>query len=42
MPYYGSDLADKRLTLVEGVNFLQKPYSPQKLAEAMRRNLDSR
>jgi len=39
---YSGDLADKRLTMVEGVNFLQKPYAPRKLAEALRRNLDSR
>ena len=37
---YSGDLADKRLTLVEGVNFLQKPYAPQILAAALRKNLD--
>jgi hypothetical protein len=33
-------LADKRLRLMEGVNFLQKPYAPQQLAEALRKTLD--
>jgi len=37
---YSGDVADKRLTLVEGVNFLQKPYASQKLAETVRKNLD--
>ncbi len=37
---YSGNLADKRLTMEEGVNFLQKPYAPQKLAEALRKNLD--
>jgi CheY-like chemotaxis protein len=37
---YSGDLADKRVTLVEGVNFLQKPYAPRKLAQALRDNLD--
>jgi len=39
---YSGDLAGNRSTLVEGLNFLQKPYSPQKLAEAVRRNLDQK
>jgi len=37
---YTGDLADKRLTMMEGINFLQKPYAPQKLAEALRKSLD--
>jgi CheY-like chemotaxis protein len=37
---YSEDLADKRLRLMEGVNFLQKPYAPQQLAEALRKTLD--
>ena len=37
---YSGDLADKRLRMIEGVNFLQKPYAPRKLAEALRKNLD--
>ena len=37
---YSEDLANKRLTLMEGVNFLQKPYAPQQLAEALRKTLD--
>jgi CheY-like chemotaxis protein len=37
---YSGNLTDKRLTMVEGVNFLQKPYAPQKLAEVLRKNLD--
>jgi CheY-like chemotaxis protein len=37
---YSEDLADKRVTLMEGVNFLQKPYAPQQLAEALRKTLD--
>ena len=36
---YSGNVADRRLTMVEGVNFLQKPYAPQKLAEALRKNL---
>jgi signal transduction histidine kinase/CheY-like chemotaxis protein len=39
---YSGELGDKRLTLEEGTNFLQKPYAPQKLAEALRKNLDLR
>jgi CheY-like chemotaxis protein len=37
---YSVDLADKRLTLVEGVNFLQKPYTSHRLAEAVAKNLE--
>jgi PAS domain S-box-containing protein len=37
---YSGDLADKRMTLIEGANFLQKPYAPQRLAAALRANLD--
>jgi CheY-like chemotaxis protein len=37
---YNGDLAGERPVLTDGVNFLQKPYAPQKLAEALRKNLD--
>jgi len=37
---YSSDMGSRHSTLVEGVNFLQKPYAPQKLAEILRKNLD--
>ena len=33
---------DKRQTMVEGVNFLQKPYPAQKLAEILRKSLDQK
>lgn len=36
---YIGNQADKRLPMVEGVNFLPKPYAPQKLADILRRNL---
>jgi PAS domain S-box-containing protein len=38
---YTGDMTGKRSLLVEGVNFLQKPYPPQKLAELLRRVLDA-
>jgi len=37
---YSGDVVDKRLALIEGVNFLQKPYTPSKLAETLRKNLN--
>jgi len=37
---YNGDLAGERPALTDGLNFLQKPYAPQKLAEALRKNLD--
>jgi CheY-like chemotaxis protein len=36
---YSSDLMGKEVTLQEGVNFLQKPYPPQKLVETIRNGL---
>jgi two-component system, cell cycle sensor histidine kinase and response regulator CckA len=38
---YSSDLMGKEVTLQEGVNFLQKPYPPQKLVETIRNGLAS-
>ena len=37
---YATDLADEEFHLEDGVNFLQKPYSPQRLSETLRRNLE--
>jgi len=37
---YSGDLEGNRDQLVEGFNFLQKPYAAQKLADAVRKNLD--
>ncbi len=39
---YSADLAGPTEELVEGVNFLQKPYQPQKLAQTVRAYLDRR
>ena len=39
---YSDDLADEGEPLVEGVNFLSKPYSPAKLAQLVRERLDRR
>jgi two-component system, cell cycle sensor histidine kinase and response regulator CckA len=36
---YSPDLMGKDVTLKEGVNFLQKPYPPQKLVETVRNGL---
>ena len=36
---YSSDLMGKEVSLQEGVNFLQKPYPPQKLVETVRNGL---
>ncbi len=38
---YSADLADKGTSLVEGVNFLQKPFPPESLARALRAQLDA-
>ncbi len=38
---YSGDVAGRELSLREGVNFLQKPYSRQQLLETVRRALDS-
>ena len=32
---YSADVAAQQVPLTEGVNFLSKPYSPQKLAETV-------
>jgi len=40
MSGYAADVAGKTLQLREGVNFLQKPYSPLKLAQIVRQRLD--
>jgi len=37
---YSRDILGKEPALVEGVNFLQKPYDPRKLAEIVRNYLD--
>jgi signal transduction histidine kinase/ligand-binding sensor domain-containing protein/CheY-like chemotaxis protein len=39
---YSRDLGNKRLELINGVNFLQKPFDPQMLAAALQRNLESK
>jgi two-component system cell cycle sensor histidine kinase/response regulator CckA len=36
---YSPDLMGKDIALKEGVNFLQKPYPPQKLVETVRNGL---
>jgi two-component system, cell cycle sensor histidine kinase and response regulator CckA len=38
---YSADLVGKDITLREGVNFLQKPYPPQKLVDTVRAGLAS-
>lgn len=38
---YSPDLMGNDITLREGVNFLQKPYPPQKLVQAVRAGLES-
>lgn len=38
---YNADMAGRRLSLREGQNFIQKPYSPQELLETVRHCLDS-
>ena len=37
---YATDLMSADFQLRDGVNFLQKPYSPQRLSEILRSNLD--
>jgi CheY-like chemotaxis protein len=41
MSGYSSDLAGQELALLQGQNFLQKPFQPAPLLEAVRRSLDS-
>jgi CheY-like chemotaxis protein len=38
---YSPDLMGKDVALKEGVNFLQKPYPPQKLVQTVRNGLES-
>ena len=38
---YSPDLMGKEVALREGVNFLQKPYPPQKLVEIVRNGLET-
>jgi CheY-like chemotaxis protein len=37
---YSADIVGKDFIIQEGVNFLQKPYVPQKLTRAIRKCLD--
>lgn len=39
---YNAEIAGEDLQLVEGVNFLTKPFQPQKLAQTLRQNLDAK
>ena len=39
---YSPDLLGKDFALQEGVNFLQKPYPPQKLVETVRNGLEAK
>jgi two-component system, cell cycle sensor histidine kinase and response regulator CckA len=39
---YASDTEPRRAMLVEGVNFIRKPFKPEALAEIIRRNLDGK
>ncbi|HWF19933.1 MAG TPA: response regulator, partial [Verrucomicrobiae bacterium] len=39
---YSSDIVGKDFIIQDGVNFLQKPYMPQKLTRAVRKCLDDR
>ena len=39
---YSGEIAGKSLSLVEGVNFLKKPYHPEKLTRIVRDNLDKK
>ena len=39
---YSADLLGNDFVLVEGVNFLQKPYPPQKLVQTVRNGLESK
>lgn len=38
---YRPDIADKRIELQEGINFLARPYLPPKLAQIIRKIFDS-
>ena len=38
---YNNELSQPNPKLVEGVNFLQKPYTPRRLARILRKNLDA-
>jgi CheY-like chemotaxis protein len=38
---YSPDLMGQEVALREGVNFLQKPYPPQKLVETVRNGLEN-
>jgi CheY-like chemotaxis protein len=38
---YSADLVGKDIPLREGVNFLQKPYPPQKLVDTVRAGLEA-
>jgi DNA-binding NtrC family response regulator len=38
---YSPDLMGKDFVIKEGVNFLQKPYPPQKLVQTVRNGLES-
>jgi two-component system cell cycle sensor histidine kinase/response regulator CckA len=38
---YSADTAGRELSLREGQNFIQKPFSPQQLLDIVRRSLDS-
>ena len=37
---YSMDFMSRKVSLLAGVNFLQKPYAPQKLVRVVRENLD--
>ena len=37
---YSGDVVGKKLNLVDGVNFLQKPYPPQKLLQVLTNHLN--
>ncbi len=39
---YSTDMVGQESILQEGINFLQKPYTPQKLAQIVRDRLDNR
>jgi FixJ family two-component response regulator len=41
MSGYSVDEVDVELNLVDGVNFLQKPYGPEALAKIVRQRLDT-
>jgi two-component system, cell cycle sensor histidine kinase and response regulator CckA len=39
---YSPGMAGKDIALLEGFNFLAKPYPPSKLAQAVRESLDGK